>query len=524
MSVGQEKVTDAHAVKADTTIDSAGCQVSMVDDYIDSESDDTGLFAGSSMTDEANAIRFVQQHGSTVRYVKKWHAWMVWDGMRWAEEETDLTLAKARLTARSIYAEALAAKSDALAEKLAKWARDSKSADRMEKMVRVASWDPRVTATPKEFDRDAWALNTPGGIINLRTGDTKPHDQAAMHTKITQFEVSHETPTQWLAFLDETFKGDAELIDWVQKLLGYSLLGTVREHLLVICWGNGANGKSTLLETVQAVLGEYAAPADPSLLMSKRADAHPAGIADLRGLRLVTCQETDQGRTLDEATVKNLTGGTTRKARLMRGNFFSYVPSDTIWLATNHLPTIKNNDAGIWRRVKLIPFTNECPPDRQDPDLKDKLVYGEGAQILGWLVDGCLRYQREKLGTAEAVVKATAMYQSDMDLIGAFINERCVLDPNKPEMASVLFQEYTYWCNDNKYRAMNTRDFSRELKNRGFQEIRVSAGKCYSGLRIRDIVAEETEYILSDRSSSDDADSSDDDIELPEPRQRKAAA
>lgn len=456
-------------------------------DATDSAAVDLG---GSATTDEANAVRFVNQHGHAVRYVKKWHAWMVWDGIRWTQEETDMTLAMARKTARSIYGEALAAASDKEADALAKWAKVSASADRMEKMVRVASWDHAVMAKPSDFDRDPWALNTPNGIIDLTTGSLRPYDPRAMHSKVTGVSVAAGTPVRWLAFLDEIFHGDTELIGWVQRLLGYSLLGTVREHVLVICWGGGANGKSTLLETVQAILGEYAAPADPSLLLAKRSDVHPAGIADLRGLRFVTCQETDQGRSLDEATVKALTGGTTRKARLMRGNFFTYVPSDTIWSATNHLPTIKNNDAGIWRRVRLIPFTKEIPPERQNPDLKAQLVAEEGPAILNWLVEGCLLYQTEGLGTAAAVTEATAQYRSEMDVIGEFINDRCDLDANAKIKASEVFQEYTWWATDNKYRCLSAREFSRELIDRGYREVRRGDGKYYLGLTVRDAVAE----------------------------------
>ena len=473
--------------------DLGGCQ-DVIDEFADPEDiDDTpddknaprpGDLGGSATTDEANAKRFVAQHGTKLRYVKKWGTWLVWDGMRWAEEEVDLTRAMARETARRIYSEAMTATSDKEAEALAKWARASSSADRMEKMVRVASWDPAVMTRPKEFDREPWELNTPGGILDLKTGIVRAHAPSAMHTKLTATAVQEGNPIRWLRFLDEIFDGDRELMDWVQRLLGYSLMGTVREHVLAICWGSGANGKSTLLEVVQGVLGEYAAPADPTLLLAKRSDAHPAGIADLRGLRLVTCQETDEGRSLDEATVKNLTGGTERKARFMRGNFFSYTPSDTIWLATNHRPMIRNNDNGIWRRVKLIPFTVEIPVDRQNPELKAELLATEGPQILAWLVTGCLRYQAEGLGTAKAVETATERYRAEMDTIGEFIKDRCTVDGSAKVSASELFSEFTAWAQDNKVRLMDSRRFSHEMADRGFDEVRRRDGKVFLGIKV----------------------------------------
>lgn len=452
---------------------------------IDADPEDGQIdYEGSATTDLANAKRFVMQHGAKVRYVKLWGSWVVWDGKRWAEEKIDLTRSMARETARSIYGEALTARTGEQADLLAKWAKASSSADRMEKMVRVASWDPAIMAKPEDFDRNPWELNTPKGIVELRTGGLLAHDPEAMHTKVTAVAPEDGTPIRWLSFLQEIFAGDQDLIDWIQKLLGYSLLGTVREHVLAICWGAGANGKSTLLETVQGVLGEYAGPADPSLLLAKRSDAHPTGIADLRGLRLVTCQETDEGRALDEATVKNLTGGTERKARFMRGNFFSYTPSDTIWLATNHRPMIRNNDAGIWRRVKLIPFTVEIPPERQDPELKSELIAQEGGKILRWLVEGCIRYQVEGLGTTGAVETATERYRAEMDTIGEFIKDRCLVDGSATTAASEIFTEFTEWAKDNKVRLMDSRRFRHELTDRGFEEVRRNTGKVFRGIRV----------------------------------------
>jgi len=417
-------------------------------------------------------------------FVPIWRTWLVWDGTRWAHDDLKVVVEMAKKTARAIYQEAANAESDKDAESLSAWARASASDDRIRRMLSMASSDPRIVARAGDFDADAYKLNTPRGTIDLRTGAVLPHEPNDLITKSTGACLNPGSPTRWLEFLDEVFAGDTELVGYVQRLLGYSLLGTVKEHVLPVCWGRGANGKSTLFETVQEVLGDYAAPADPNLLMAKRTDAHPTGIADLQGIRFVTCQETGQHRSLDEAGVKNMTGGTMRKARKMYGDFFSYAPSDTIWLATNHLPTIRNTDQGIWRRLKLIPFTVDIPPERQDPDLKDTLTEEEGGPILAWLVDGCIAYLRNQLGEAKAVRDATETYRADSDLIGQFLTERCEMDADGTARGSDLFAEYAIWAGQAHVRTLDKNSFAREIAERGFEKKRTEGGIVYLGLRV----------------------------------------
>jgi len=438
----------------------------------------------SKCTDLANGQRFAQQWSGKAKFVPAWKAWLEWDGTRWAHDDRKVTVEMAKKTARAIYSEAAGAGSDKEAESLSAWAKASASDDRIRRMLSMASSDPRIVARASDFDADAYKLNTPTGTIDLRMGELLPHDPRDLNTKSTDAWVIRGLPGRWLAFLDEIFAGDHELVGYVQRLLGYSLLGTVKEHVLPVCWGRGANGKSTLFETVQEVLGDYAAPADPNLLMAKRTDAHPTGIADLQGLRFVTCQETGQHRSLDEAGVKNMTGGTMRKARKMYGDFFSYAPSDTIWLATNHLPTIRNTDQGIWRRVKLIPFTVDIPPERQDPDLKGKLTKEEGGAILAWLVEGCMAYLKDGLGEATAVRDATATYRAESDLIGQFVAERCELDANGTARGGDLFAEYAIWAGEGHVRLLDKNSFAREIVEKGFEKKRTENGIVYLGLRV----------------------------------------
>ncbi len=440
----------------------------------------------SHCTDLANGQRFARQHAGRAKFVPAWRAWMTWDGQRWALDDVKAVSEMAKTTARRIYAEAAKCESEKAAEGLAKWAVRSADDNGMRHMLSVASSDPRIVARPNAFDQDAYRLNTPGGEVDLRTGAIEPNNPAHLCSKMTTVAMTPGAPApRWSAFLQEIFGGDAELIGYVQRLLGYSLLGTVREHVFILAWGGGANGKSVLLDTISRVLGSYAGVVDPSLLLVKRNDAHPVGIADLQGLRFVAAQETAQGRALDEAMVKNLASGGTRKARWMHGNFFEYDASDTIWLATNHLPVIRNTDMGIWRRIRLIPFRVTISPDRQDPELTNTLATGEGPAILAWLVDGCLAYLREGLGEAQAVAAATATYRAESDILGQFMAECCVVDANATVPAREVFEEYAAWGARGHLRVLNQNAFAREMEERGIEKTRTKHGVSYRGLGLR---------------------------------------
>ncbi len=472
----------------------------------------------SPCTDLANGQRFARQHAGKVKFVPAWRSWVVWDGHRWAMDDLKVVSELAKRTARTIYAEAARADGEKASEALARWAARSASDDGVRRMLSMASSDPRIVARAGEFDKDAYRLNTPEGEIDLHIGAVEKNDPTHLHTKATT--VGPAAPgtkaPRWHAFLEEIFP-DPELIAYVQRLLGYSMLGTVREHVFMLCWGGGANGKSTLLETVAGVLGAYAGPIDPALLLAKRNDAHPVGIADLQGLRFATAQETAQGRALDEAMVKNLTSGGQRKARVMRGNFFTYVASETIWLATNHLPAIRNNDVGIWRRMKLLPFLVEIPAARQDPDLTATLLQTEGPAILAWLVEGCVAYLCEGLGQAQAVTMATATYRAESDTIGQFLEECCIVAGDASVRANDLFEEYALWAQRAHLRVFDQVAFAREIAERGIEKVRTKHGMVYRGVSLRVDIGGPRPAMTAPRGDEDAV------LELPDATQRRGA-
>ena len=257
-------------------------------------------------------------------------------------------------------------------ERLA-WAIKSQDRRRLDAMIALAKSDAPIPARAADFDADPWLLNVQNGVLNLRTGELMPHAPEHLCSKLAPvtFDAGAHCPT-WHAFLHRIFAGDAELIDYLQRWLGYCLTGQVSEQYLHALWGSGANGKSVLIGTVLALLGDYGATAAPELLLA-RDGKHPTEVADLQGRRFVCSVETDEGRRLAEAAVKSLTGGDTVKARRMHENFWEFSPTHKLALVTNHKPKVTGTDHAIWRRLRLIPFEVTIPDAEQDKTLPAKL-------------------------------------------------------------------------------------------------------------------------------------------------------
>jgi putative DNA primase/helicase len=280
-----------------------------------------------------------------------------------------------------------------------------------------------------------------------------------------------------------TLAGRRELIHFLQKAIGYSLTGNTQEQCFFILYGTGANGKSTLLDTLLALLGSYAKQAAPDVLLSKSIDRHPTELADLMGARLVTAIETGEGRRLAENLVKQMTGGDRIKARFMRQDFFEFSPTFKLFLATNHKPQIRGTDYAIWRRIRLIPFTVTIPEEERDPTLPEKLRV-ELPGILAWAVRGCLAWQHEGLKPPAEVAHATEAYRTEMDVLAAFLADCCVVHRNARVKASELYHIYTQWCEDNGEHVENQRSFGMRLSERGFERCKVKGLGWWRGIGI----------------------------------------
>ena len=357
-----------------------------------------------------------------------------------------------------------------------------------------------LAVAPSDFDADPWLVNCENGTVDLRTGLLRPHRREDLITMLAPVEYDPEAPAALFeAFISEILP-DPEVREHVQRAAGCSVSGVIREHHFWFALGVGANGKSTLLNLLLAILGDYAAQAPPDLLITSRG-RHPTEIAFLRGARLVVATETQEGSRLNEERVKELTGGDMLTARFMRGDFFTFKPTHTLWMVGNHRPQISGTDVGIWRRPLLVDFPVSIPPERQDHELPEKLLT-EAPGVLRWIVDGCLAWQRQGLRPPRAVVTATQAYRLDMDVVGQWLEEKCIEEPDAGAGSSVLYRDYTNWCESNGERPMKQRDLGRRLLERGFTKSRSTGGRyIYSGLRLSSEPSEPSEPLFTIDSS-----------------------
>lgn len=424
-------------------------------------------------TDEGNAQRFLAMHGDDVLYCHPWGKWLAWDGTRYRVDESAAVERLAK--------ESLATIGDST------WRMKSQAARRLSDCLRLARVDRPVL--PDGLDVDPWLLNVKNGVVDLRDGRLHPHDRSRAMTKLAPVEFLSRSEAEcprWEDFVEQVTAGDSELASFLRRACGYTLTGAVSEHALFFCHGPGANGKSVFLSTLQALLGpDYSAKAPADLLLAKRGDAHPTERALLFGRRLVLCTESDDGRRFAEALLKELTGGDRISARRMREDFWDFAPTHKLWLSSNHKPAVRGTDHGIWRRIRLIPFSVTIPEERQDKSLGAKLL-AELPGILHWAVQGCLQWQAEGLGEPKAVLAATAAYRCEMDLLGSFMAECCIVGDGRQVHAKDFRAAYENWCQQQGERPISQRRLGAALSERGFAK-RHSNGTWYIGLGLADL-------------------------------------
>lgn len=439
-----------------------------------------------TLTDAGNAQRFARQHGAIVRYCYEWRRFLIWNDARWHPDAGALAMRLAKETARSIYAEATGEPDPDRRKKIAAWAAASESGARLRAMLALAQSEPGVPVESADLDRDPSLLNVENGTLNLRSGELRPHQREDLITKLAPvaYDPASTCPL-WLAFFERIFEGNEHLIAYVQRAAGYSLTGYTSEQCLFMPYGTGANGKTTLLSVLQALCGEYAIGTRPETLMVKGPDAIPNDVARLRGARLAVAVEAEEGRRFAESLVKQMTGGDVITARFMRAEFFDFTPSFKLWLATNHKPVIRGTDHAIWRRIRLIPFTVTIPEGERDRHFKDKLR-PEWPGILRWAVEGCLAWQREGLGEPEEVRAATEGYRAEMDVLGDFIAEVCVMERDARVSSADLYGAYTDWCRATGERwPLAQKTLGTKLIERGFASKKIRRHHVWLGLRLR---------------------------------------
>lgn len=426
-----------------------------------------------AFSDDALALRFADRHESAVRFVAAWGRWFRYDGKVWRQDDTLHAFDLARRICREASAECNGKKGEKAA--LA-------SAKTVSAIERLAKSDRRIAATIDQWDADPWLLNTPDGVVDLRTGTLRAHQAADYMTKITAAGPRGDCPL-FLAFLDRITGSDHELIAYLRRVLGYALTGITRDHALFFGYGTGANGKSVLLSTVAGILGDYHKTAPIETFTASNVDRHPTDLAMLRGARLVTATETEEGRQWAESRIKSLTGGDRVSARFMRQDFFEYTPQFKLFIAGNHRPGLRSVDEAIRRRFHLIPFAVTIPPEERDGELAEKLK-AERSGILAWIVEGCLKWQSEGLAAPEAVTAATAEYLNSEDAIAAWIEERCERDLTAWAGVAPLFGSWAAWAAKAGENPGSQKKFSQKLRDRHFHKHDMTTGRGFYGLRI----------------------------------------
>ncbi len=428
----------------------------------------------SGFTDEGLALTFTDRHGTTLRYVAGWGRWMLWTGSVWKADGTLHVFDLSRALCRRASMEC----------NEAKMAASVASAKTVAAVERLAKADRQHAATVDQWDANAWLLNTPGGTVDLKTGKMRRHRPEDFLTKSTSVGPGGACP-MWLTFLQRITDGDSELQAYLQRMAGYCLTGSIREHALFFGYGTGANGKGVCINTLSGIMGEYAAIAQMETFTASQSDRHPTDLAMLRGARLVTAQETEEGRRWAESRIKAMTGGDPITARFMRQDFFTYAPCFKLLIAGNHRPALRGVDEAIRRRMNLVPFAVRIPPEERDKDLPEKLVE-EWPGILKWAIDGCLEWQRIGLAPPAAVTEATAEYLDAEDAPANWLTECCVQHPTLHSSSSMLFKSWRDWAETAGEFPGSQKGFVQKLVTKGFGQKRLGDGKAgFLGLGLK---------------------------------------
>lgn len=428
-----------------------------------------------AISDDALALAFSTRHDGQLLYVPSLGTWLRWDGCRW---KADDVLAVFNL-ARAVCREVSALEEGNKAVKLA-------SAATVAAVERLARSDPRHARRMEDFDDDPWSLNTPAGVVDLRNGTIRPHRRDDLVTKVTAVAPGG-TCRRWVRFLLEITNGNRAMVRYLQRFIGYTLTGTTREHAFMFLRGPGGNGKSVLLNTIAAALGDYATTAMGDVVTMGRNEQHPTHLASLRGARMVLVTEVEEGKPWAEARLKALVAGDKITARVMRGDPFEFQPVGKWWIAGNHSPVLRNPDAAMRRRLHLVPLTYR--PAKPDPRLAEVLK-AELPGILAWAIRGCLEWQHNGLQPPPVVTDASAEYFDEQDSIAAWFAERCEHMANRTTRSRHLFNDWKRWTSTRGEDAGTEKRFSEALQ-RLVPKRRSSAGVEFLDVRLKQAEAGE---------------------------------
>jgi putative DNA primase/helicase len=417
--------------------------------------------------EDAIALTFAERHADKLRYVAAWGRWLAFDRTRWQFDDTLHAFDRARAICREV------------ALDIDKPATTVASAKTVAAVERLAKADRRIAATVAQWDSNGWLLTDEASTIDLRNGIGRAPDPLDYITKKTACRCAQAGTKHPLRskFLKRITSGDAELQGFLQRYVGYCCTGFTNEHVFVFAYGTGANGKSTFINTVAGILGDYATVADMSTFIATNTEHHPTDLAKLNGARLVVAQETKKGRRWDEAKIKTLTGGDKITARFMRQDFFDFVPTFKLFICGNHRPRLDSVDEAIRRRLLLAPFTVQIPPAERDPQLAAKLTT-EWAAILRWIIDDALEWQRIGLKPPATVLDATEDYFAEQDNLQQWLDE-CTEDGGAFDhtRTTELFASWKQWCDARNSNPGTAQALSTALTDKGFVKKRNNSGQ-----------------------------------------------
>lgn len=451
------------------------------------ERPDEPASANLPVSEDSLAVAFAREYELRAKYCHLSGYWFLWDGARWKKNKRKLALQWIRRMVRA-YASGEAPKA----------AKDLGRSAVMHAIERLAQGDELIACTGDEFDTNDWLLGTPGGTVDLVTGELMPPDPKQMISRCTAVAPREGVPHRWLAFLREVTGGDGQLIAYLQHMFGYALTGVTSEQCLFFLYGGGGNGKSTLMNVLCGILGDYAVTAPMEAFTVSARDRHETEVAMMAGARVVKASETEEGRSWAESRIKSITGSEEISARFLHRDYFSFTPKFKLIISGNHKPVLRNVDKAIGRRFRMLPFL--FTPKEEDGQLGIALRQ-EWPEILQWAIEGCLDWQESgRFPPCEAVVQMTSEYLHDQDMLAQFIEQCCVVsnpdvyaDPDNPRTirtaSRLLFRGYSLWCETRNEKPGSERRFCFELEKKGFHRVREVSGRKWLGIALNDLVS-----------------------------------
>lgn len=438
-------------------------------------------------TDLGNAEFFKRFVNGNLIYNYRNQIWYEWNGAKWKACMNGKEIQWAKRAVRGMLAYAATMQNAKKRKQYAVWAMSSESERRIMSMMKLARSEPGIADSGEEWDTDPFILGCPSGVLDLRTGNLmQPDKSIKLVSSIAIDPDDSATCPQWEQFLQEIYLGDYELIGFIKRLLGYSLTGSIKEQCVFCLYGQGANGKSTLTDTVLSLFGQYGYAMPFSTIEYNNRPTISNDLAQLYGRRFVIASETQEGVRLNEGRLKSITGGDVVTARFMYKDLFSYKPQAKFILAFNHKPIITDDSEGAWRRIHLIQHKRVFKKHERDGDLPEKLL-SERAGILNWMIEGCLEWQRDGLKVPQSVLDGTTEYREEMNPLQSFIDDDCILGSYQVRVTD-LWEAYLYWADANREkfklskRQFNNRLESMNLERRSIKNKKGQVEKCWTGI------------------------------------------